>query len=137
MSKKINMDFLAAFIELEGACNRLLDKKRSGVTEYINRLEDSGAASRKDELFKKLIFYRKIRNKLAHEEGALDDLNDVDKTDVKWLGNFRKKVEKGRDPLSLHIKKADRRRLWSIVKITAIASVIVAVIIIAIVFALK
>lgn len=100
MGKKTNTDFLAAFIELENACNSLLGCRRSGVTEYINRLKESDSVSGGDAALKKLLKYRKIRNKLAHEEGALSEVNDVDSSDVKWLKSFAKDVERGRDPIS-------------------------------------
>ena len=100
MEKKINTEFLTAFIELETACNALLGCKRSGVTEYINELNAAGNIPGKSDVLPKLLKYRKIRNKLAHEEGALSEDNSLEKADLKWLRGFKKSVEKHRDPIS-------------------------------------
>lgn len=100
MGKKTNTDFLSTFIELEAACNSLLDCKRGGVSEYINKLKSSDCSSAGDEALKKLLRYRRIRNKLAHEEGALAETDEIEKSDIRWLKDFKKSVEKRRDPLS-------------------------------------
>ena len=101
MGRKINTEFLAAFIELEAVCNALLDCKRGGVTEYINALKDAGSSQKKDETLQKLLTYRKIRNRLAHEEGALSEEKSVSRGDIRWLRSFARKVERGRDPISV------------------------------------
>lgn len=129
MSKKNNTDFLTAFIELEGACNGLLGTKRGGVSEYINRLNEFKSNPDIKELSKKLITYRSIRNKLAHEEGALSDIRDIDRSDVRWLANFKKKIKKERDPLSLCIRREKLNSIGRILRISAIAAAAVAVLI--------
>ena len=136
MGKKANTDFLAAFIELETACNGLLGCKRSGVTEYINELNSVGSISGKSEVLQKLLAYRKIRNKLAHEEGALADVKSISSEDVRWLRKFKKDVERRRDPISL-----DRKVGWltpkRIVGLGAIAAAVLVVVLGAIIFLTK
>ena len=127
MSKKTNTEFLTAFIELETACDSMLGCKRSGVTEYINRLNNFGSIPGKSEILPKLIFYRKIRNKIAHESGALTELRDVDKSDVRWLKNFKRDVEKRRDPISKNERSAFGKKLKLIAILSAVALVLIAV----------
>ncbi len=137
MGKKINTDFLAAFIELETACNEMLGTKRSGVTEYINRLSGFKSAPEREEVLPKLISYRGTRNKLAHEEGALTEINNLDRSDVRWLKAFKKKVKKGRDPVSVCIRKSERSRRGRLAAAVAIAAAFVAVLIAALILIIK
>lgn len=104
MGKKSNTDFLAAYIELDTACAELLGVKRGGITEYINKLREAKGAPHGNDVLSKLISYRKVRNKLAHEEGALTDIKEISRDDVRWIGSFKKAVRKRRDPLSLYNK---------------------------------
>jgi len=104
LGKKSNTDFLAAYIELDTACAELLGVKRGGITEYINKLKEAKGAPQGNEVLSKLISYRKVRNKLAHEEGALTEIKDIDRADVRWLSGFKKNIRKRRDPLSLYNK---------------------------------
>ena len=108
MGKKSNTDFLAAYIELDTACAELLGVKRGGITEYINKLKEAKGAPQGNEVLSKLISYRKVRNKLAHEDGALNGITEIEKGDLKWIQNFTKTVSKKKDPISLYEGKADR-----------------------------
>ena len=54
MSKKLNTEFLAAFIKLEASCNRLLGCDRHGVSENIDRLRSLDGISEKNEVLSKL-----------------------------------------------------------------------------------
>lgn len=65
-----------------------------------NELNAAGNIPGKSDVLPKLLKYRKIRNKLAHEEGALSEDNSLEKADLKWLRGFKKSVEKHRDPIS-------------------------------------
>ena len=132
MGKKINTEFLAAFIELENACNGLLGCKKSGVTEYINRLNSSDSIPGKSEVLPKLLSYRKLRNRLAHEEGALTDVSEIKNSDLRWLKSFKNSVEKGRDPIS----KSQRRCAGLARRLTAVIAIIAAVLTVAVGIAL-
>ena len=50
--------------------------------------------------------YRNIRNRMAHEVGALQSINEITKADLRWISEFSKQMEKKCDPISLYLKKA-------------------------------
>ena len=121
MGNKTNLSFFNAYLELDKACAKKLDIKRNGVSEYIGRLVDLRFAPERGEVLPKLIQYRKIRNVLAHEEGALSELSEITKSDIQWITKFTKSVGKGSDPVSLYEKKAKRYAIWRKAKIVIIA----------------
>ena len=105
---KINEAFLNTFIELDKACAAKFGISTSGVNEYINRLRNARFAEGRDEVLPKLVRYTNLRNRLAHESGALRQIDEITKADVKWLVAFEKILEKKKDPLSLYLRKARR-----------------------------
>ncbi len=110
-NSKINQDFLGAYLELDRA---LADKLgvRSGVTEYINKLTSTRFATERDDTLQKLKKYRAQRNRIAHEPGAIKELDTLTKEDVRFLRDFLRKVKSGKDPLSSYLKGA----MWSVDK---------------------
>jgi peptidoglycan hydrolase-like protein with peptidoglycan-binding domain len=66
-----------------------------------------GAPGREDAL-PRLVRYRNIRNKMAHEIGSLTRANEVTKADVAWLRKFDKDIIKRKDPISAYLKRARR-----------------------------
>jgi hypothetical protein len=54
----------------------------------------------------RLVRYRNIRNRIANEAGALQNLNEITKADVRWISEFIDDIEKKRDPISLYLRKA-------------------------------
>lgn len=111
MGLKTNTAFLDAFIELDNACCEGFGISRGGVTEYIKRLTRDRYATGRDDVLPRLIKYRNIRNKLAHEEGALNRLNELDRSDVTWLRHFVGSVVKGNDPVFSADSGVRRRKL--------------------------
>lgn len=108
MGYKINEQFLNAFIALDKVCCAKFGVSTGGVTDYVNRLINSRFAPGRDDALPKLVRYTNIRNRLAHEVGALKQLDEVTKNDVKWLREFEKTVLKKKDPISLYLRKARR-----------------------------
>lgn len=105
---KINETFLNTFIEVDKTCSAKLGVSGSGVNEYINRLRNARFAQGRDEVLPRLVRYTNLRNRLAHEAGALRQIDEITKADVKWLSSFEKILEKKKDPLSLYLRKARR-----------------------------
>lgn len=125
---KINQAFLAAYIELEKICSKKLDGAH-GVTEYINKLTDMRFAPGREQILPQLIKYRKYRNRIAHEPGALQNIDELAREDVKWLQNLAKTIEKGKDPVSKYLKKAGgEARARALVRTLALAGAALAVI---------
>ncbi len=107
-NSKINQAFLSAYINLDKSCAKKLDAK-SGVTEYINKLTNLRFAFGRNELLPRLIKYRKLRNRIAHEPGAMKEIDELSRQDISWLKKFEKQVIKGRDPVSKYLKKAGEK----------------------------
>lgn len=108
MSNKLNVTFLNAYIELDGACSHKFGVKTGGVTEYINRLINARFAPKRDDVLPCLVKYRNLRNRMVHEEGELDKGGAVTKSDINWIRGFAKDLAHKKDPISLYLKKAIR-----------------------------
>lgn len=111
IGRKLNERFLASYIELDKECCEKFGVSNGGVTEYINRLNNARFAPGRDEALPRLVKYRNIRNKMAHEIGSLRKMNDVAKTDIAWVRKFSRDVAKHRDPISAYLKRARRYAL--------------------------
>ncbi len=108
MSRKINEKFLNVFLELDKRCCEKFGVATSGVTEYINRLNNARYAPDRDEVLPRLVKYRNLRNRFAHEPLAIRKADDLTKADVKWVAGFNKSVKKKKDPISKYLRKARR-----------------------------
>ncbi len=106
MGLRLNEKFLSSYIELDKNCCEKFGVSVGGVTEYINRLNNARFAPGREEALPRLVRYRNLRNKMAHELGSLRKMNDVTKTDIVWLKKFNKDISKRRDPISAYLKKA-------------------------------
>ncbi len=136
-NSKMNQNFLAAYINLDRACADKLDTK-TGVTEYINKLTNMRYASGRDDILPRLINYRKLRNRIAHEPGAMKDIDNISKEDISWLKSLERNIRRGKDPVSKYLKRAgvgDKKRalvrtaILSAVALLAVAAIAAAVII--------
>ena len=108
MSRKTNEKFLNNFLELDKLCCEKFGVATNGVTEYINRLNNARFAPNRDEVLPRLVKYRNLRNRFAHEPQAIRKCDDIAKVDIKWVANFKKSVKKKKDPISKYLKKARR-----------------------------
>ena len=133
MINKMNVSFLTAYIELDKTCCRRFDIKSGGVSSYINKLVHERFAPEREEILPRLIRYRNLRNKLAHDEGALNGITEIEKNDLKWIQSFTKTVSRRKDPISIYEGKSERdakgKKIGNIFKIALLAIVaIIAVI---------
>ena len=108
MGRKLNEQFLTSYTVLDKNCCEKFGVSSGGITEYINRLNNARFAPGREEALPRLVRYRNLRNKMAHEIGSLRKMNDVTKSDVTWLKKFDKDVSRRRDPISSYLKKARR-----------------------------
>lgn len=127
-NSKINQAFLGSYLELDRACADKLDVK-SGITEYIKKITDNRFIPGREDALHRLVKYRSIRNRIAHEPGAIKNIDTVSKTDIAWLKSFLKQVKRSRDPLSLYLKAASKRAARGALKRTLILAAFAAVII--------
>ena len=132
MSRKTNEKFLNNFLELDKLCCEKFGVATNGVTEYINRLNNARFAPNRDEVLPRLVKYRNLRNRFAHEPQAIRKCDDIAKADIQWVAGFKKSVKKKKDPISKYLKKARRfarrRKAGKIVLgLVALAAVAVAV----------
>ena len=134
--KKYNEKFVEAFVELDKLCCEKFGVQMGGVTEYITRLNNAKYAPNRDEVLPVLVKYRNLRNKFAHEPEAFKTVGAVDKNDIKWLVNFKKSINKKKDPLTAYLRKARRlvrrrnfgKALLAILGVAAAAAVVVFVV---------
>ena len=108
IGRKLNERFLASYIELDRECCEKFGVSNGGVTEYINRLNNARFAPGREEALPRLVKYRNIRNKMAHEVGSLRKISDVTKADISWIRKFDKDLARRKDPISSYLKKARR-----------------------------
>ena len=129
MGRRLNERFLSSYIELDKECCEKFGVATGGVTEYINRLNNARFAPGREEALPRLVRYRNIRNKMAHDLGSLRKMSDVSKADVSWLKKFNRDIIKRRDPISSYLKHARRyarrRRLKRYATAFAIAAAFV------------
>ena len=105
---RLNERFLASYISLDKNCCEKFGIANGGVTEYINRLNNTRFAPGREEALPRLVRYRNIRNKMAHEIGSLRRVSEVTKLDLKWIRTFDKDITKSRDPISKYLRRARR-----------------------------
>ena len=108
MSRKLNEKYVNSFIELDKLCCEKFGVASNGVTEYINRLNNARFAPDRDEVLPRLVKYRNLRNRFAHEPQAIRKCDDIAKADIKWVAKFKKSAKKKKDPISKYLKKARR-----------------------------
>ena len=132
MGRRLNESFLTRYMELDKTCCEKFGVATGGVTEYINRLNNARFAPGRDDVLPKLVRYRNIRNRFAHEPQALRSTDEIDKNDIKWVLSFRHDVQKKKDPISRYLRKARRfARRRKIVRIAVTVGVISAVVAVA------
>ena len=105
---RMNESFLDAYIRIDMICCEKFGIANGGATEYINRLINARFAPGRDEVLSRMVKYRNIRNRIAHEENALYTIDEIDKTDIKWLAGFGKTINKKKDPISVYLRRARR-----------------------------
>ena len=104
--KKLNEQFLEAYIGMDKVCCRRFGVSNGGVTEYINRLINVKLVAGRDEALSRLVKYRNLRNRIAHESRALESMTDITKGDLYWIDSFTKLLEYQNDPYCNYLKKS-------------------------------
>ncbi len=108
VGKRLNHNFLEVYKELDRDCCEKFGVTSGGITEYINRLNNARFAPERDDVLPRLVRYRNIRNKFAHDVGSIRKSDEISKADVKWVRGFNKDLIKKRDPISTYLRKARR-----------------------------
>ena len=106
--QKLNENFLNAFLQLDSDCCKRFNVTVNGITEYINRLNNAKYAEGRDEVLAKLVNYRNIRNRFAHEPWYLRTANELTKDDLAWVANFAKAFKKEKDCLATYVASAKK-----------------------------
>ena len=131
MGKRQNQNFLEKYIKLDKACADVFGLKNGGVSEYINKLGTDSEIPDRKETMTRLVKYRSLRNKLAHEVGALEKMTEIKGDDIKWVVSFEKDVIRGKDPLARHKKNLYKKTKEYKMRRALIISVIVRVVLLA------
>ncbi|MBR2466403.1 MAG: hypothetical protein IKB38_05690 [Clostridia bacterium] len=131
MSKGTNVKFIEKYIILENAANALMNKKSSGVSAYISELESLTLDADAKKTLKLLKKCRFVRNKLAHDPGALKSNDEITNDDVRFIKKLTSDIQRRRDPLSRLLNKApsSAAKIKAIISLAAVAAVIIAAII--------
>ena len=109
MRKKKNTEFLEAYVEFETVCCGMFGSRSGGATEYINILIKEHSIPKRESILPKLVSYRNIRNRMAHENGALSKIKEIDASDIRWLKKFTQSISHKKDPVSFYMKKNSKR----------------------------
>ena len=104
MINKTNVSFLTAYIELDKICCRRFGIQSGGVSMYINKLVQERFVPEREKILPRLIRYRNLRNKLAHEDGALNGITEIEKSDTEYE-EYRRNKKYG----YFCIRKANKR----------------------------
>ena len=134
MGKKLNVRFMEEYIKLDTACCVKFGIKSNGTSEYISRLYNTRLAPDRDATLESLVEYRNVRNRLAHEDGAMSQSSEIAKKDIKWVKKFTRSVKKSRDPISVYLKKARSRAAFRKLKITLALIILIALAALAVIF---
>lgn len=119
MGKKLNVKFVEAYAQLDNTCGKKFGLSSGGVTEYIDRLDRARFAPERNETLQALNQYRELRNTLVHDALQMKRSSVAQGSDVRWIKDFTKKLNKQKDPISAYLKKAKylvnrrkNRRRW-------------------------
>lgn len=110
-----NTKLIEAFSQLEKLCNDIYGDKH-GVTLYIDEMRDENIAGTRyiqgwrDDL-EALVDVRHKRNCLSHGEVSFDEPYATE-DDILFLSNFKRRILKQTDPLSmLYISRTSQKAL--------------------------
>ena len=117
--KRLNIRFFDEYKELDNLCIDLfgeVDGKR-GVTLYIDRMSESAELGKAEiddweSDYKNLRDVRHTRNQLAHSQDSFSD-KVCTKEQLDFVLSFKKKLQKGRDPLSILQHRTAKKRMRS------------------------
>ena len=105
---KLNQVFFNEYSKLDKLCrelyHKLPDEEIKGVTNYINDMKNTSSHISRtvtdwDECLHALIHIRHIRNQLAHEPGAFEEI-DCTQNDIDWVHYFHRSIMEHTDPIS-------------------------------------
>ena len=139
LSKRLNEKFLDCYMVTDRLCCSKFGIAVGGVTEYINRLNNAKNIYGRDGILPKLVRYRSIRNKFAHEAGAIRRSDEISRADIKWIKSFNKELIRKKDPVSVYLKRERRSERRKSVRriIFAIALGVIAVLAFSLYFVLQ
>ncbi len=131
MSKSKNISFIENYILLERAADAIMKRTGGGVSAYITALERQKLNTGAAESLKFLKKCRTVRNKLAHDPGALKDSAEISRADIKRLGKLTEAMKKSSDPLSkiLRKKEGSVKKIKVILFAAAVAALAVCILI--------
>ncbi len=103
----MNNRFLEQYKRADSICRDIYNSD-SGITNYINLMRDAKNYKMQDidewdDVLKRLMSLRHIRNKLTHDIGTLD-MELCTEDDVLWLESFCQSLLDTSDPLAKHYR---------------------------------
>ncbi len=128
MGKSKNISFMESYILLERAADQLMKRKGGGISAYISALERQKLNTGAADTLKFLKKCRIVRNKLAHDPGALKSNSEISKSETKRIKKLTTAMKSEKDPLSklLKKKKAGAFKLKLVIIIMTVAALAIA-----------
>ena len=114
IGKRMNEKFLDCYMIADRLCCSKFGIAVGGVTEYINRLNNARYSNGREDVLPRLLRYRNLRNRFAHEAGAIKLSHEITMADIKWLKAFNKDLLRKRDPITVYLRRErryERRRM--------------------------
>lgn len=111
--KNINNQFLEEYKRVDNICRDIYNSD-AGITNYIDLMRDAKNYRQQDiaewdEVLKRLMSLRHIRNKLTHDVGTLD-MELCTESDVLWLNEFCDTLLEASDPLAKHYRAFNQKK---------------------------
>lgn len=105
---QINFEIFNEYKSVDNICKDMYSSEK-GVTTYIDNMNnvstfETNSIPNWNETKTMLVRIRKLRNDMAHEDGAFE-YSDGTKKDLEWLKEFHEKLLNQTDPLCLLYKK--------------------------------
>ena len=104
--KKLNNNYIKAYVQLESRCQEKFGITAGGVDEYVKRLESARFAPNRDEVLGKLNAYQSLSRRFEVEPNAVLNIKEVQKSDIQWVKKFTLSHKKKKDTISRYLKSA-------------------------------
>ena len=114
--KRLNIRFFDEYKELDNLCIDLFGEidGKHGVTLYIDQMSKNAKLGKAEieeweSDYQNLKNVRHTRNQLAHSQDSFSD-KVCTKDQLDFVLSFKKKLQKGRDPLSILQKRTAKKK---------------------------
>ena len=121
MKKRLRPAFLAAYEELDQVCRSKFGVRANGVLAYVEQLNAVRFAPGRNTVLPRLVHLLDLAEigespvEIVPTKGGGSIRlfgPEVVRADIRWTKRFARLITKKRDPLSLYLRRARRRKRW-------------------------